>query len=73
MLSTGVIAPFWIPIKLALFASFVAGVAGDFATTCGCFVAPGLYQREQKIVMPLVVSSVLLFLLGDAVRVFSRF
>ena len=63
MLSTGVIAPFWIPIKLALFASFVLALP-VILHHLWRFVAPGLYQREQKIVMPLVVSSVLLFLLG---------
>jgi sec-independent protein translocase protein TatC len=30
------------------------------------FVAPGLYSHEKKMVLPLVVSSTLLFLLGVA-------
>ena len=34
------------------------------------FVAPGLYQREQKLAIPLLVSSTLLFYLGCAFAYF---
>jgi sec-independent protein translocase protein TatC len=37
------------------------------------FVAPGLYTHEKKLVMPLVVSSTLLFLLGVAFCYFFVF
>jgi sec-independent protein translocase protein TatC len=37
------------------------------------FVAPGLYQREKKMVAPLLVSSTLLFYLGTAFAYFLVF
>jgi sec-independent protein translocase protein TatC len=63
MIATGVITPFLIPMKISMMAGFV--VALPFILYQGwAFVAPGLYAHEKKLVLPLVVSSTLLFLTG---------
>jgi sec-independent protein translocase protein TatC len=63
MIATGVISPFLIPMKIAFMAGFV--LALPFLLYQGwAFVAPGLYAHEKRLVLPLVVSSTVLFLLG---------
>jgi sec-independent protein translocase protein TatC len=63
MIATGVISPFLIPMKIALMAGFIVSL--PFLLYQGwAFVAPGLYAHEKKLVLPLVVSSTVLFLLG---------
>jgi sec-independent protein translocase protein TatC len=63
MIATGVISPFLIPMKIALMAGFILSL--PFLLYQGwAFVAPGLYAHEKRLVLPLVVSSTLLFLLG---------
>jgi sec-independent protein translocase protein TatC len=63
MIATGVISPFLIPMKIALMAGFVLSL--PFILYQGwAFVAPGLYAHEKRLVLPLVVSSTLLFILG---------
>ncbi|MGZ5648997.1 MAG: twin-arginine translocase subunit TatC [Usitatibacter sp.] len=63
MIATGVITPFLIPMKIAFMAAFV-GVLPFVLSQLWAFVAPGLYAHEKRLVLPLVVSSTLLFLLG---------
>jgi sec-independent protein translocase protein TatC len=63
MIATGVITPFLIPMKIAFMAAFVA-VLPYILYQAWAFVAPGLYSHEKKLVLPLVVSSTVLFLLG---------
>jgi sec-independent protein translocase protein TatC len=63
MIATGVISPFLIPMKIALMAGFILSL--PFTLYQGwAFVAPGLYAHEKRLVLPLVVSSTVLFLLG---------
>jgi sec-independent protein translocase protein TatC len=63
MIATGVISPFLIPMKIALMAGFI--IALPYLLYQGwAFVAPGLYAHEKRLVLPLVVSSTLLFLAG---------
>ncbi len=63
MIATGVITPFLIPMKIAFMAGFI--VALPFILhQIWAFVAPGLYSHEKKLVLPLVVSSTVLFVLG---------
>lgn len=65
LIATGVAAPFLAPFKLV-------AVLGVFAAApyllfqLWSFVAPGLYRHEQRLAMPLLVSSVLLFYCGAA-------
>lgn len=65
MIATGVAAPFFIPMKVAALAAFVAAL--PFILYQGwAFVAPGLYSHEKRFVLPLIVSSTLLFIAGMA-------
>jgi sec-independent protein translocase protein TatC len=63
MIATGVITPFLIPMKIALFASFLV-VLPVVLYQVWAFVAPGLYAHEKRLVLPLIVSSTLLFFVG---------
>jgi sec-independent protein translocase protein TatC len=63
MIATGVITPFLIPMKIAMMAAFL--VALPFILyQAWAFVAPGLYAHEKRLVLPLVVTSTILFFCG---------
>ncbi len=65
MIATSVISPFLVPLKILLMAAFMIALPVVLYQVWA-FVAPGLYSHEKKLVMPLVVSSTILFLLGVA-------
>jgi sec-independent protein translocase protein TatC len=65
MIATGTITPFLTPLKLSLISSIFLAMP-YILYQFWAFIAPGLYQHERKMVMPLVVSSTLLFYLGMA-------
>ncbi|GAA0516911.1 twin-arginine translocase subunit TatC [Pigmentiphaga sp. GD03639] len=72
MIATGVITPFMVPVKVTLLASFV--LALPFVLyQAWAFVAPGLYQHEKRLALPLIVSSTVLFLSGMAFCYFVVF
>ncbi len=50
-------------LKVAAFAGFVLSSPLLF-TELWFFISPGLYEREKKVLLPLIVTSILLFLLG---------
>jgi sec-independent protein translocase protein TatC len=72
MIATGVIAPFMIPIKLTGMVAFVIALP-VVLYQIWAFVAPGLYQHEKRLAMPLIVSSTSLFLAGIAFCYFFVF
>ena len=72
MIATGVITPFLIPVKVAVMVAFIL-VLPYVLYQAWAFVAPGLYSHEKKLVLPLVVGSTLLFLLGIAFCYFFVF
>jgi len=72
MIATGVITPFFIPMKIALMVSFLIALP-YLLYQAWAFVAPGLYAHEKKLVLPLVVSSTLLFFIGMAFCYFVVF
>ena len=72
MIATGVITPFLIPMKIALMAAFLA-VLPFVLYQVWAFVAPGLYAHEKRLVLPLIVSSTLLFFAGMAFCYFFVF
>jgi sec-independent protein translocase protein TatC len=72
MIATGVITPFLTPLKVTLLAAFVISMPW-ILYQLWAFVAPGLYTHEKKLVLPLVVSSSLLFLIGIAFCYFFVF
>ncbi|MDA9559979.1 twin-arginine translocase subunit TatC [Porticoccaceae bacterium] len=65
MIATEVASPFLTPFKLTLVLSMFAAMP-YILYQIWAFVAPGLYQREKKIVLPLFFSSVFLFYGGMA-------
>jgi sec-independent protein translocase protein TatC len=72
MIATGVVTPFLVPIKVAALVAFL--VALPFVLyQAWAFVAPGLYLHEKQLVLPLVVASTLLFLVGIAFCYFFVF
>lgn len=72
MIATGVATPFLTPFKLTLVISLFAAVPYILAQIWG-FIAPGLYQHEKRIALPLLASSVLLFYGGMAFAYFVVF
>lgn len=65
MIATEVASPFLTPFKLTLVLSVFMAVPFILHQGWG-FIAPGLYQRERKLVFPLLFSSTLLFYGGMA-------
>ncbi|HHQ4516806.1 twin-arginine translocase subunit TatC [Aeromonas veronii] len=65
MIATDVATPFLTPIKLTLVVSFFVAIP-YLLYQAWAFIAPGLYQHERRLIMPLVVSSALLFYAGMA-------
>ena len=62
-------SPFFAPFKLTFYAAFFIA-APYILYQAWSFIAPGLYQREKAIAIPLFISSVLLFYAGVA---FARY
>ncbi len=65
LIATNVISPFVVPIKIMFMAAFMIALPVVLYQVWA-FVAPGLYAHEKKLVMPLVISSTLLFFIGVA-------
>jgi sec-independent protein translocase protein TatC len=72
LIATNVISPFLVPLKITLMAAFMLALP-VVLYQAWAFVAPGLYTHEKKLVLPLVVSSTLLFFLGVAFCYFFVF
>lgn len=72
MIATGVISPFLVPMKVTLVLSFIVALPWVFYQVWA-FIAPGLYAHEKRLVMPLVVSSSVLFMSGVAFCYFFVF
>ena len=72
LIATNVISPFLVPLKITLLAAFLAALP-VVLYQAWAFVAPGLYAHEKKLVLPLVVSSTLLFFAGVAFCYFFVF
>ncbi|GKW35707.1 Sec-independent protein translocase subunit TatC [Pectobacterium versatile] len=72
MIATDVASPFFTPIKLTMIVSvFVAAPLVLYQVWA--FVAPALYKHERRLMMPLLVSSSLLFYMGMAFAYFVVF
>jgi sec-independent protein translocase protein TatC len=65
LIATNVISPFVVPIKIMFMAAFMIALPVVLYQVWA-FVAPGLYAHEKKLIMPLVISSTLLFFIGVA-------
>lgn len=63
MIATGVITPFMVPVKVTALAAFMVALP-YVLYQAWAFVAPGLYESEKRLALPLVIASTVLFLLG---------
>jgi sec-independent protein translocase protein TatC len=72
MIATGVISPFLVPMKVTLVLAFIVALPWVFYQMWA-FIAPGLYAHEKRLVLPLVISSSLLFIAGVAFCYFFVF
>lgn len=72
MIAIDVASPFFTPFKLALVAAVFISVP-YILYQFWAFVAPGLYKRERRMILPLLVASTLLFYLGVAFAYFVVF
>jgi sec-independent protein translocase protein TatC len=65
LIATGVMSPFTTPFKLSFFAALL--IAMPYVLyQLWAFVAPGLYRKERRFAVPLLVSAILLFYVGVA-------
>jgi sec-independent protein translocase protein TatC len=72
LIATSVISPFLVPLKILMMTAFLLALP-VVLYQMWAFVAPGLYSHEKKLVLPLVVSSTLLFMVGVAFCYFFVF
>lgn len=72
MIATDVVGVFLVPMKVALLVAFVIALPYVLYQVWA-FVAPGLYAHEKRLVVPLIVSSTLLFIAGMAFAYFFVF
>jgi sec-independent protein translocase protein TatC len=72
LLATGVISPFFVPLKVTLFVAFLIALPYVLYQVWA-FVAPGLYQHEKRLALPVLSSSIAMFFLGMAYCYFVVF
>jgi sec-independent protein translocase protein TatC len=72
LIATSVISPFMVPLKIMLMSAFLLALPVVLYQVWA-FVAPGLYAHEKKLVLPLVISSTVLFFIGVAFCYFFVF
>jgi sec-independent protein translocase protein TatC len=65
MIATGVVTPFMVPVKVTALVGFMIALP-YVLYQAWAFVAPGLYDNEKQLALPLVVASTLLFFIGVA-------
>ena len=72
MIATGVTTPFFVPLKVAMMAAFLISLPHTLYQVWA-FVAPGLYTHEKKFMIPMIIFSSFLFLLGMSFAYFLVF
>lgn len=65
MIATQVVSPVLVPIMVTFLAAFALSLPHSFYQVWA-FVAPGLYKREKRVVLPVLLSAGALFALGVA-------
>lgn len=63
MVAIDILSPFLTPIKFTLIFSFFITVPW-IIYQIWLFISPGLYQTEKKLILPIVLSSIILFYMG---------
>jgi sec-independent protein translocase protein TatC len=72
LIATHPLTPFLVPMKVTLIAAFLIALP-IVLYQVWAFAAPGLYSHEKKLVLPLVISSTVLFYIGIAFCYFFVF
>ena len=72
MISTDIAGRFLIPMKVTLMVSFLIALP-YVLYQAWAFIAPGLYARERKLALPLLIASVFLFFTGMSFAYFVLF
>jgi sec-independent protein translocase protein TatC len=72
MIATGVITPFMVPVKVTALVGFMIALP-YVLYQAWAFVAPGLYEHEKRLALPLIVASSILFFAGVAFCYFLVF
>jgi len=72
MIATDVTGTFLVPLKVTLMAAFLLALP-YVLWQAWAFVAPGLYQHEKRLALPVIVSSFVFFLIGMAFAYFFVF
>jgi len=72
MIATEVASPFLTPFKASFYVAIMLAIP-VVLYQIWAFVAPGLYRREKRLAVPLLISSVVLFYLGVAFAYFVIF
>ena len=63
LIAIGVISPFLTPLKMSLILAIYVAMP-YLLYQIWMFVAPALYRHEKRLILPLVISSTLLFYVG---------
>ncbi len=72
MIATEVASPFFAPFKLTLFCAIFLTIP-YILYQAWSFIAPGLYNNEKRLAIPLLISSSLLFYFGVAFAYYAVF
>ena len=72
MIATDVTGTFFVPLKVTLMAAFLIALP-YVLWQAWAFIAPGLYHNEKRLAVPVIVSSVVFFLIGMAFAYFLVF
>ena len=72
MIATDVTGTFLVPLKVTLMAAFLLALP-YVLWQAWAFVAPGLYQHEKRLALPVIVSSFVFFLIGMSFAYFFVF
>ncbi|SMC27042.1 sec-independent protein translocase protein TatC [Andreprevotia lacus DSM 23236] len=72
LITIGIASPFMVQVKIVAVVALLLSLPHTLYQIWA-FVAPGLYAHEKKLILPLVVSSTLLFITGMAFAYFFVF
>ena len=72
LIATEVTAPFFVPVKVTMLAAFLIALPWVLYQAWA-FIAPGLYEHEKRLGLPIIVSAVVLFITGMAFAYFAVF
>ena len=63
MIATEVASPFIAPLRITIYTALLLSMPYFFIELWG-FISPGLYKKEKAFVIPLIISSIILFYAG---------